>query len=66
MRAVFVYLDPLDGLAVDIAADVIPAVDHQAALPGVCCLPGEHAAEQPRADDQIVVLVHDISHSFLL
>lgn len=58
--AVAVDVDALQPLGAGVAADVRPSFDDEALLPRLICFVGEHAAEQPRPHDEIVVLRHSL------
>ena len=58
VRAVAVDVDAIQPLGVGVAADVRPSFDDEAPLPRLVCFVGEHAAEEPRPHDEIVVLRH--------
>ena len=56
MRAVAVDGNAADVLGVDVARDVVPLVDHKHALALFHRHLRERRAEQPRADDEIIIL----------
>ena len=58
MRAVAVDLDALDVLGVDIAGDVIAAIDDQDRLAGALCGIGKDRARKTGTDDKVIVLGH--------
>ena len=58
MRAVAVDLDALDVLGVDVAGDVVAAVDDQDRLAGAPGDIGEDRAREAGADDEVIVLGH--------
>ena len=58
VRAVAVHLDALDVLRVDVAGDVVAAVDDEDGLAGAFGGVGEHGAGEARAHDEVVVLGH--------
>ena len=60
VRAVAVDVDAIEPLGVGVAADVRPSFDDEALLPRLSRFVGEHAAEQPRPHDEIVVLRHSL------
>ena len=64
MGAVLMHPDARHRLAVDVAGDVIPLVDHQAGLAAPGRLVGKHRPEQPRAHDQIIVPLAHIRSPF--
>ena len=57
VRAVAVHLDPLDPLGIDIPGDMRAAVDHEHAFARVGRFARENGAEEPRADDEIIVAI---------
>lgn len=58
MRAVAVDLDALDVLGVDVAGDVVAAVDDQDRLAGALGCIGEYGAREAGTDDKVIVLGH--------
>lgn len=56
--AVAVDVDALDLLGVDVAGDVVAAVDDEDGLAGLACGVCEHGAGQAGSDDEVVVLGH--------
>ena len=58
MRAVAVDLDALDVLGVDVAGDVVAAVDDQDRLAGALGGVGEDGARKAGTDDEVIVLGH--------
>ena len=58
MGAVAVDLDVLDVLGVDVAGDVVAAVDDQDRLAGAPGGVGEDGAGEAGADDEVIVLGH--------
>ena len=58
VRAVAVDLDALDVLGVDVAGDVVAAVDDQDRLAGAPGGIGEDGARKAGADDEVIVLGH--------
>lgn len=58
VRAVAVDLDALDVLGVDVAGDVVAAVDDQDRLAGAPGGVGEDGAREAGADDEVIVLGH--------
>ena len=58
MRAVAVDLDALDVLGVDVAGDVVAAVDDQDRLAGAPGGVGEYGAREAGTDDEVIVLGH--------
>lgn len=55
MGTVFVHMDPVDVLAVEVAADMIPLFYDEATLSFRCRLLGKHRAKGAAAHDEIVV-----------
>ena len=58
MCAIFMHMDPLDILAVNIARDVVPPVNDQAfpaLLPQLIC---HDRSIQPGSNDQIIIFFH--------
>ena len=64
MGAVAVDVDSFHLLGVDVAGDMVPPVDDQAALAGPAGLLGENRTEQAGAHDQIIILLHSASPFF--
>ena len=58
VRAVAVDLDALDVLGVDVAGDVVAAVDDQDRLAGALGGVGEDGARKAGSDDEVIVLGH--------
>ena len=58
VRAVAVGLDALDVLGVDVAGDVVAAVDDQDRLAGALGGVGEDGARKAGTDDEVIVLGH--------
>lgn len=58
MRTVAVDLDALDVLGIDVAGDVVAAVDDQDRLAGALGGVGEDGARETGADDEVIVLGH--------
>ena len=58
VRAVAVDLDALDVLGVDVAGDVVAAVDDQGRLAGALGGIGKDGARKAGADDEVIVLGH--------
>ena len=58
MRAVAVDLDALDVLGVDVAGDVVAAVDDQDRLAGALGGVGKDGARKAGTDDEVIVLGH--------
>ena len=58
MGAVTVDLDALDVLGVDVAGDVIAAVDNQDRLAGALDGVGKDGARKAGTDDEVIVLGH--------
>ena len=58
MRAVAVDLDALDVLGVDVAGDVIAAIDDQDRLAGAFSGIGKDGARKAGTDDEVIVLGH--------
>ena len=58
MRTVAVDLDALDVLGIDVAGDVIAAIDDQDRLAGALGGVGEDGAREAGADDEVIVLGH--------
>ena len=58
MRAVAVDLDALDVLSVDVAGDVVAAIDDQDRLAGALGDVGKDGARKAGADDKVIVLGH--------
>ena len=58
VRAVAVDLDALDVLGVDVAGDVVTAVDDQDRLAGALGGVGEDGARKAGTDDEVIVLGH--------
>ena len=58
VRAVAVDLDALDVLGVDVASDVVAAVDDQDRLAGALGGVGEDGARETGTDDEVIVLGH--------
>src|SRR5699024_6055220 len=52
---VAVDMDALHLFGVDVAGNVVPLVDDETLAAGLCGLVGEHRAEQPGADDQVII-----------
>ena len=65
MGAIDMDVDALHRFGVNIAGDVIPALDDQHGFSRVVGLPGKHRAEQSRTHHQIIVMLHN-SRSFLV
>ena len=59
VRAVAVDLDALDVLGVDVAGDVVAAVDDQDRLAGTLGGIGEDGARKAGTDDEVIVLGHE-------
>lgn len=58
VRAVAVDLDALDVLGVDVAGDVVAAIDDQDRLAGALGSVGEYGAREAGTDDKVIVLGH--------
>ena len=58
MGAVLVDVDALDPLGVDVAGDVVAAVDDENGLAGLARGVGEDGSGQAGTDDEVVVLGH--------
>ena len=58
MRAVAVDLDALDVLGVDVAGDVITAIDDQDRLAGALGGIGKDGTRKTGTDDKVIVLGH--------
>ena len=61
VRPVFVDVDTGHFFGVDVAGNVVPAVDHQTAFAPPCQFSGKNRAVQPRPDDQIIIPFHFVS-----
>ena len=59
MGAVAVDLDALDVLGVDVAGDVIAAVDNQDRLAGALGGVGKDGTRKAGTDDEVIVLGHE-------
>ena len=57
MGAVLVYVDAVDFFRVDVACDMVAAVDNQAGFADLGSLMSKNGARDACANDQIVVMV---------
>ena len=56
MRTIFVYMDPLNVLTINISRDVVPPVDHKTLFPSLMKLVRHDCTIQSGSDNQIVIL----------
>lgn len=56
VRAIFMHVDAIDLFGVDIAADMIAAIDDQAGLSGSFRLMREHGTREASPHDKIIVM----------
>jgi len=59
MCTILVYMDVLDGFAVDITSDVVSPFNHQAGLSPLHGFISEHCTEQASTNNQIIVFFHE-------
>ena len=56
MRAIFMHVDAVDLFRVDVAADVVAAIDDQTGLSGSFRLMREHGTREASPHDKIIVM----------
>ena len=64
MGTVAVDMDALHALGVDVARNVVPLINDEAALACLFGLMGKHRAVQARAHDEIIILLHGLLSFF--